>query len=569
MTVPNRRIQIVNGGNGVSAGSTAEFRAKIGVASAGTVNGVSILTSPGDVASVYGTGPLVNAASHDLENGGGAVACVRARASTAGSITAGAPTVSGAQACTLSGNPLDAYNIVIEILTAGALGAAAFRYSLDAGPDDPLREKCNWSKAIAVPAGGVYAIPGTGLTATFVGTFAKGDSFPFMTDAPSFTISDLNEALDALKAASLTMADYPHWVHIVGEVTAAIAAAVDTKMSAFENAHMYTFAILEAADEDAISAVTKSGSGPNVTLTGVPSGSMACVIKITTGGALGTAKYQLSTDGGATFSSDITTLASGAQTLGTTGISATFASGAWVANDTYTFATWDKNIDAWKTALTTAYANFASDRVVVCAGFGEVALPSGKIVRGSIAWGLSAILASTGISIDAGQIQDAGNLPGFVSISHNEEASPGLDDAGFCTARTWLRIPGFYVNQPRIKSGTGSDYDLIQYRRVMDAACRALDPVLANNVNKKVFVDKTTGFILEADARVYDRLFDQPVRDATVNKGHASELIVRCKRDENILSTRRFAVQLSLIGVAYIKDLAATIGYMNPAAQPV
>jgi hypothetical protein len=96
-------------------------------------------------------------------------------------------------------------------------------------------------------------------------------------------------------------------------------------------------------------AVTSSGSSPpTVTLAGTPSGPWDLVIDIQTGGALGTATFKFSVDGGVTWSAEITTTAStGVNVLadtaidslvgnnGSTGITATFASGTYNADNVY------------------------------------------------------------------------------------------------------------------------------------------------------------------------------------------------------------------------------------------
>lgn len=85
------------------------------------------------------------------------------------------------------------------------------------------------------------------------------------------------------------------------------------------------------------STVAKSGSGPDVTLTGTPAGDYVGIIEITTGGAVGAAVFRWSIDGGATWTSGVTTAATVA--LGTTGLTANFSAGSYVAADTYSWTT--------------------------------------------------------------------------------------------------------------------------------------------------------------------------------------------------------------------------------------
>jgi hypothetical protein len=77
---------------------------------------------------------------------------------------------------------------------------------------------------------------------------------------------------------------------------------------------------------------------PNVLLIGRPTlGAYLMQIQITTGGALGTAIFQWSSDGGATWTTGVTT--SAVIPLGTTGMSATFPVGTYDTSNLYAAAT--------------------------------------------------------------------------------------------------------------------------------------------------------------------------------------------------------------------------------------
>jgi hypothetical protein len=512
----------------------------------------------------YGIGPLVNAACYELEQAGGTVLVVRADNTVAGSITTGSPSETGSGTCTCTGTPNDRYQIAVEILTAGNLGIASFKYTLDAGPDDTTEEKRNWSNPIQVPSGATYTIPNTGLVLTFGGTaFVAGDLFFFQCTAPSFASADLAAALDALKASTT----YFEWVHVIGEITAAIAAVVDTKMTAFRTAKKARFAVLEATDVDMISAVTEDAApSPDVAISGIPQGSWDMKIAMTVLGALGTAKFKYSTDNGVTYSDEITTTAvTGINILGSTGMTATFSAGPYAGTEWYTWKTWDKCRSLWDAALKVSYAAFTSNQVMVCAGFGECVLSDGSIRRVPIAWGVSALLGKVGLSTDLGQIIDAGVLPGFLTIVHDEELNPGLDDFGFCVARQWNGLSGIYCNQGRMMALPTSNFKLVQYRRIENEVYRVVDTVLIQLVNKKTMVDATTGFIREDIARSYDALVKKAIEEAVVKPEHASACTVLFRRNENILSTSLLTVDWTVTGPAYVKSLVGNSSMGNPA----
>ena len=100
-----------------------------------------------------------------------------------------AKTGTGTGSLGASGNPTVAASVVVELLGAGELGVATFRYSLDGG--------VTWAgTGILVPANGSYAMAGTGVTLKFAigpagsGTsFKVGDRYAFALSAPNFPVT--------------------------------------------------------------------------------------------------------------------------------------------------------------------------------------------------------------------------------------------------------------------------------------------------------------------------------------------------------------------------------------------
>jgi hypothetical protein len=93
-------------------------------------------------------------------------------------------------------------------------------------------------------------------------------------------------------------------------------------------------------------AMNKSGTGPAITLesAGVYN-DYDVYVKIVQGGALTTASYQYSFDGGETLSD--TRVTTGSKVANTfTGVDLTFAAGTYVAGDVYTFSTTGPKLDA-------------------------------------------------------------------------------------------------------------------------------------------------------------------------------------------------------------------------------
>lgn len=255
MPLPGFKQTIKDGGLGLIAADAGQTKVAIGVSSAGPVNVLAFYTDPDKVKADYVTGPLVDDAVFHLQTAGGQIGIMRITSSVAGangSVTAtraGAGTSTGT--VTPSGTPLDGYAFRVEITKDGANLAAAtatFKYSVDGGD--------NYSPDIAVPTGGTYVIPNTGVTITFANggatAFVTGDVHAWTATAPGFSATNVSDALDALRT-TYKSAEFGY-IHLIGAASSAagsatIAAAAGVKMTAEENGFRYTFIVIECADD--------------------------------------------------------------------------------------------------------------------------------------------------------------------------------------------------------------------------------------------------------------------------------------------------------------------------------
>lgn len=256
MTISTLKQQILDGGLGLAADNGIGQHIKIGASSSGTVGVLKWFSDPEAVKAEYGSGPLVDAAVYHLENTGGVVGVLRLTASVAGvagsvTVTRGAGGPSTAT-MTVTGAPLDAYQVVARFTRSAvnlAANLAAFVYSVDGGD--------TWSDEVALPTSGIFAIPGTGLTMTWVNgagptSFIVDDTFSFDCTAPGYSTTNATDALDVIRANPTALFRF---VHLVGAAASAaasatMAAAVGTKMTVEENNFRYTYIWLEAADDN-------------------------------------------------------------------------------------------------------------------------------------------------------------------------------------------------------------------------------------------------------------------------------------------------------------------------------
>jgi hypothetical protein len=254
MGIPDVKIKTRDGALQLLSPIGDQVMVKMGASSAGVVKQLYAFTDLQTVKDTLGVGPLPESIADALRAGASPVYGIRLNASVAGVAAAVVPGAgnTGLGSLTKAGAPLDAFRIVVEIIKgedkiADAVGS--FKYSLDNGN--------TWSKEIAIPAGGVYAIPSTGVTVTFVNagglvnSFKAADTFAIACTAPYYVANDLSDSLASLLLEQLAWS----LVHIIGQAangagSAAMVAAVETIMETAESDDaIYARAIMEMADD--------------------------------------------------------------------------------------------------------------------------------------------------------------------------------------------------------------------------------------------------------------------------------------------------------------------------------
>lgn len=204
------------------------------------------------IKAALGLSPLADSVMDSVENGSNYIYCFPVAASTQGSVGEISKAVTGTGTMTASGNPNNAFNIVVKITGEGALNAALFEVSTDGGG--------TYGAEITVPLTGEYEISGTGVSIKFANStneaqiassFLVGDTYSFATTAPSMTNADVLGALDKLRNFSEEF----EFVHIVGESASALWSAVAAEQIELRDTyHKPVIILMEAAkptgDED-------------------------------------------------------------------------------------------------------------------------------------------------------------------------------------------------------------------------------------------------------------------------------------------------------------------------------
>ena len=244
--------------------------------------------------------------------------------------------------------------------------------------------------------------------------------------------------------------------------------------------------------------------------------------------------------------------------------------------ETPTVASTGGTEDAWMTALEAEWATFTNDRFAVWASGARVqSCISGVVYLRTIGW-LAAVRAGlTSPGRDLGAVADGALVPFLqngqgspvTEVEHDEGLNPGLNSARFCTVRSYNGRLNYYITNAQLMSDDTSDFDLLQYGRVMDEACRVTNTYFTGQLGNSVRLNRKTGRILEKDAIALENGCDSALEAAIVNTGDASPRDQYCvvSRTDNISTDKTLTVTIGILPLGYIKIVNATLTFVNPA----
>jgi hypothetical protein len=222
MSQPAVNQNETDGALGVLPPSSGDLLAVMGVSSTGPVNTPSTYGRVAQLVAAFGVGPMVEAAARHIETTGNPVVVVRTGDTTAGDYGAiDDAGVAGTSAIseTSATEPLDDYEVVVEILNGGTRGTPGITYrtSLDGGR--------TWSATLALGSGTAIAIPNSGVSFDLAaGTLVTGDTWSCRTSAPIPNGTEIGAAIDSLRTSSVSW----ELLHIAAPLDATLFDAVET-----------------------------------------------------------------------------------------------------------------------------------------------------------------------------------------------------------------------------------------------------------------------------------------------------------------------------------------------------
>jgi hypothetical protein len=551
---------------GISTVSSARRRLGIvGLSTLGSANQTLHTSDPEEVIDTFGAGELVEAALHVLRNSRKPVALDLARINP--SIPGYALDVTTTRVgtstgeLTVTGAPNDSYEVVVEVTAdtddvANADGE--FRYSLDGGD--------SYGNLTAIPANGTYEIPGTGLTLQFETgeSYDDGDVFACNCVGPGFSSVDLAAALTALDADGQRYKTlFVFGTGANAAASAALAATVLAHAEEREAAKHFMWSICQAKHGLTNGTVTLGGTPVAtvaITVTGTPvRPTYSFVVEITTTGGRGTGVFRWSSDGGTTWTADVTiTAGTGINALGTTGVTVTFGDVSYTDGNEYTWAPreeTDAEVDA-------AFQSVSGWRLGVCAGDVELesSLVRGRKNRRGLIYSALLKQAEDELHHDMGRVKN-GVLRKVSALYRDENASPNLDGKKFITARTYEGNPGkFYITQGNTRAADGSVFDLSQYVDIVNEACR-ITQVFLNDYPGEDLRTNDDGTIADEDAEAIDDQL-QALLDAGLTMPESVQrLSAKVRRDVSLAATRKLSAKVVMVPKFYVKQADADVGF--------
>ena len=404
----------------------------------------------------------------------------------------GAPNISIDEA-----SPLRNYYVLQTITTGGGAGVGQFTISLDNGNST--------SPPIVYPSGGTYVIPGTGIYLEMSGTLVAGDTYSFLTCGPSFSNTDLTNAL-----ASIPINVQFSMLEVVREAMLASAAAAATEANTVATALASRFNGGDAV-RGIISCPIVNGSSVTAAQAGLSLGSVST------------------------------------------------QTGSLVVDSADT----DSVIAAAFAGFVNARVSIAVGDVL------DIDPLTGLNLRRPCSWDESARLVGIIPSVDGAEVgtsNGAGPLPTIQLLFRDEALTPALDISSgqrFTTTRTISGAPGFFFTNVLTMDSVGGDYEYMTDARVVDEACflgrQWALPLINSRVQTTSNPNAVPGSISAAAAALLNASLTSFLNNEMV-PGDAVAVKAQVDTTHNIVADRILPITIQVQPYGYAGFIDQTIG---------
>jgi hypothetical protein len=593
MTLPSADVQEQPAGPSLAPSSSARAFVTFGCSSKGplftpTPIGVSLSTLTG----TFGCGPGVKAHAYNTAQTGAQGIFIRLPATAVAAYLSAVDTtgiVGGNLTPTVSGTPLDGFDVVVVFTVGGTVGVAGIFYKVSTDGGRTFGNATALGTATSI---NLTSSVGVTITLTAAQTVSANDSFEFYTLPASQSVLPATVTRVNTSTATLTPSGTPndaYEIRVEFLTSGTVGTAGITYRYSLDGGRTFTAALaLGVANSIALSDGSES-SGVSIAL---GAGTLDGGDKIT-----------FNTTGpewqGSDASTGLTALRSSnllwsfLHGVGTVDASKAGTIGSilagWAAKTKFAFAMlsardWGSTREpetSWITRLLAAWNAYSDTRIAIGAGYGRITCPvTGRQNRRPVTWPAVSRVVSVNPQVDLAQ-KSLGSLSSDVRIhdtttgallEHDARINSALHDGRFITFRTYEDEPGVFFTRGNLM-GPSNDIQRLAYRRVLNIVNEVYQKAMIEQLESpfrrwgpRVKAPFKPGDIHEADAKRIELAIKTALRSQVVATGMVSDIEVRLNRTPISIGPGQWRLEcdVKITGLGYIDNVVGRVGFIDP-----
>lgn len=432
---------LVDGASGLNPSSDPDALV-VGPCSSGVVGQVYYVGSSTEVEGTFGQGKLVERLKDLLSVASSEVSLVVVRSESDQSGGTGSIFFegSGTAVMTVSGTPLADADIVLEVLTTGALNEATAQLSYDGGD--------TFESAFTIPEDGIIETD-CGVTLTLSGSgdvFVKGDTYSVAIEGASSSLSAILEAVDA-GLESYT----PDFVYVAQETDVVYWSSFGSQADSLFDEHKPTWFLTEPRGilKDLTQTATTTADSTTVT---VEDSDKLIVGALVEGDGI----------------ADDTVISS------ITDSTTIVLNQAATATGTDVTLTFSESIDNYVNELVAIRDDFSHKFVCVCASWAEIITDHGTVENRNVSGILAGTVTNARVNQSIGEVRTFSFSNLTLPNGWTNAYAKVLDNAGYTVLRRYAGLSDLYFSNGRMMADDTSDYQKIEIVRPTFKAARII-----------------------------------------------------------------------------------------------
>lgn len=591
-TLPSSDVTEVPAGPSLAPSSSARSVVSMGCSSRGiTLTPRAVGSTLDPLTSTFGCGPGVKACGYVQTQTGADGIFIRLPPVSVSAFKSPVTKVAaGSSAITLSGTPLDGFDVIITITTGGTVGTSA-SYTISTNGGETT------SGILSLGVATTLALAGTGITVNFgSGTLTTGGTIAFFTLPASQSVLPITitraasstcvvtEATGApedayevrwecLFGGTIGVAGITFRYSLDGGLTWSASTALGTAT---------TFALLDGPELAGLTLAFAAGTfdtGDVVTFnTTAPEWQASDALAALATLRASNLKWSFLHGVG------VLDVAKAGSVGGAIGAWAAKSKFSWCAGSVRDWGTHETELD-WIADLVSKWATFADTRIALGAGMARLTCPiTGRSNRRSVTWKAVATTVRVAPQTDIAQ-KNLGPLSSDVQIhdangdlvEHDARILSTLFDNRFIVYRTWEDEAGVFFARGNLMGPPG-DIQRIAYRRVLNIVDEVYQKAMREQIESpfrrwgaRVKAPFLPGDIHEADAMRIQQQIQTALRTQVVELGMVSSIVATLARTpiSTGQGTWRIECDVKIVGLAYMDNAVGRVGFVDPVLDAI